>query len=231
MIGAEEIEAADGRGARAFDRGVAVKILEIIERPLLQRFEDRAVILVRGAHAELIEGMADAAFEIGHHAAEMMRDDFQIGETVHDAGEDQPRQRHAGLVGPAEHAADLVFRILSRSDNPACRGCAPDAAGSACRIWRSLRRSAGTPARRAARHWRWCRAARHWRRCASARSASLAAASGAFIGNSADQPTKCFGCLATTSASPSLAIFAMSGDLSGPHSRSIGGRPWDRSCA
>ena len=63
-----------------------------------------------------------------------------------------------------------------------------------------------------------------------ARSASLAAASGAFIGNSADQPTKCFGCFAATSARPSLAIFAISGDCSGPHNRSIGGKPWDSTC-
>ena len=34
----------------------------------------------------------------------------------------------------------------------------------------------------------------------------------------------------TVTPCPSLAIFAMSGDLSGPHSRSIGGRPWERSC-
>ena len=81
MIGAEKIEPAHRRGARAFDRGVAVKILEVIERPLLQRFPQRAIILVRGAHADLIERVGDAAFQIRNDAAEMVRDDFKVAET------------------------------------------------------------------------------------------------------------------------------------------------------
>ena len=66
-------------GARALDRGVAVEVLEVVERPLLQALEDRAVVLVRGARAELVEAVADAAFEIGDHAAEMVRDDREAG--------------------------------------------------------------------------------------------------------------------------------------------------------
>src|SRR6187401_2733213 len=38
MVGAEEVDAADHRRAYALDRGVAVEILEIVERPLLQAF-------------------------------------------------------------------------------------------------------------------------------------------------------------------------------------------------
>ena len=60
--------------------------------------------------------------------------------------------------------------------------------------------------------------------------AVLAAASGAFIGSSAEYPTKCLGFLATISARPSLAIRAISGDLSAGNSRSTGGRPCDSSC-
>ena len=111
-LGREEIDAADGRGARALDRGVAVEILEVVVGPLLQAAQHRAVVLVRGARAELVEAVADAAFEIRDHAAEMMRDDGEAGIAVDDAGEHEARERHAGLVGPAEHAADLVFRDL-----------------------------------------------------------------------------------------------------------------------
>ena len=58
--------------------------------------------------------MGDASLEIGDHAAEMMRDDLQVGIFVHDAGEDEARQRCAGLERPAKHAVDLVFRVLLR---------------------------------------------------------------------------------------------------------------------
>jgi hypothetical protein len=41
----------------------------------------------------------------------MVRDDLELRIGVHDLGEDEARQRHAGLVGPAEHAANLIFRF------------------------------------------------------------------------------------------------------------------------
>jgi hypothetical protein len=47
VIGREEIDAADGGGARAFDRGVAIEALEIIVRAFLQALEQRAVVLIR----------------------------------------------------------------------------------------------------------------------------------------------------------------------------------------
>ena len=40
MVGREELDAADRSGARAFDRGVAVEALEVIERPLLELLQD-----------------------------------------------------------------------------------------------------------------------------------------------------------------------------------------------
>ena len=72
---------------------------------------------------------------------------------------------------------------------------APGAAGSACRLLRTSKigrncgSSSGTPLALVA----ICTALAPFFK---ARSASLAAASGAFIGSSADQPTKWFGCFA-----------------------------------
>ena len=87
-------------------------MLEIIERALLQALEDRAQVLVRGARAELVPARADAAFQHRRDAAEMMRDDLQVGIFVHDAGEHQPRHRRRGLVGPTQGPPDFVFRFL-----------------------------------------------------------------------------------------------------------------------
>ena len=68
--------------------------------------------------------MRNAALEIGDDAAEMVRDDFQVRESIHDAGKDETRERSAGLKGPANDAADFVFgdglgavvRHLARAD-------------------------------------------------------------------------------------------------------------------
>src|SRR5580704_10512005 len=47
MLGAEEVETADGGGTRSLDRGVAVEVLEIVVGTLLQLFQERPVVLVR----------------------------------------------------------------------------------------------------------------------------------------------------------------------------------------
>ena len=109
MIGTEERQAANRRRTRPGERGVAVKALEIIERALLELLQEQRIILIGGARAELIPAMGDAALEIRNDAAEMVRDHFEIGKVVHDAGEDEARERGAGLERPADHAADLVF--------------------------------------------------------------------------------------------------------------------------
>src|SRR5262245_12727886 len=51
VIRPEELDAADGSGAPAGKRGVAIKVLEVVERPFLQPLEQGAVVLVRGACA------------------------------------------------------------------------------------------------------------------------------------------------------------------------------------
>src|SRR6516164_6302377 len=110
VIRPEERQPANRRRARASERGVAVEGLEIVERPLLQPLQDERIILVRRARAQLIPAVRNAAFEIRNDAAEMVRDDFEVGEAVHDAGKDEPRHRGAGLERPADHAANFVFR-------------------------------------------------------------------------------------------------------------------------
>ena len=78
MIGREEIDAADGGGARAFDRGIAIEALEIVVGAFLQALEQRAIVFIRGARTELIEAVRNAPLEIGNDPAEMMRDDLEI---------------------------------------------------------------------------------------------------------------------------------------------------------
>src|ERR1700686_4662903 len=68
MVGAEEVEPADGGGAGPLDRGVAVEVLEIVVGALLQFLQKRRVVLVRGARAQLIEAVRHAAFEIRNDA-------------------------------------------------------------------------------------------------------------------------------------------------------------------
>src|SRR5215216_1632354 len=109
VVDAEKIDAANRGSAAAGERGVAIKILEIVVRPLLEALEQRGVVLVRCARAELVPGMAHPPREIRNDAAEVMGDHLQAWAPVHDAGEDEPGARYAGLVGPADDAADLVF--------------------------------------------------------------------------------------------------------------------------
>src|SRR5882672_135472 len=70
-LGREKRNAADGWAARAGERGVAVEFLEIIERAFFQPLEDRCIVFIRGARAELIPAVADAALEIRNDAAEI----------------------------------------------------------------------------------------------------------------------------------------------------------------
>src|SRR5260370_14366578 len=58
MVGAEKVETADRGGAGAFDRGVAVEVLEIVVGTLLQFLQERRVILIRVARAQLIPALA-----------------------------------------------------------------------------------------------------------------------------------------------------------------------------
>src|ERR1700732_4878023 len=68
MVGAEKVETADGGGAGALDRGVAVEVLEIVVRSLLQFLQQRPIVLVRGARAQLIKAVSHAALEIRNDA-------------------------------------------------------------------------------------------------------------------------------------------------------------------
>ena len=54
------------------------RVLEVVERPLLQALQDHAQIFVRCARAELVATWADAAFQHRYDAAEMVRDDLQV---------------------------------------------------------------------------------------------------------------------------------------------------------
>ena len=112
MIGREEFNAADHGGTRSFDRGVAVETLEVIIRPFLQSVEQRAVILVGGARAELIEAVADTAIEVGNDAAEMVRNDLEAGIAVQDPGEHETGERHGGFQ--VLRAADALLADVGR---------------------------------------------------------------------------------------------------------------------
>src|SRR5437588_5043325 len=95
MIRPEECDAADCRRPCTGERRVAVKTLEIIEWPFLERLEQERIVLVRRARTQLVPAVRDATLEIRNDAAEMMRDHFQVGKTIHDAGEHQPRKRRS----------------------------------------------------------------------------------------------------------------------------------------
>src|SRR5438105_12715441 len=112
VVGAEEVDAANGCGAGALDRGIAVETLEIVVGALLEPLEQRRLVLVRGARAQLVPAMPDTSLEIGNDSAEVMRDDLEVRIAVHDSGKDQPRKRRPSLEWPAEHAADFIFRVL-----------------------------------------------------------------------------------------------------------------------
>src|SRR5215208_392738 len=72
VVDAEKIDAANRCSAAAGERGVAIKILEIVVGPLLEALEQRGVVLVRCARAELVPGMADPSVEIRNDAAAVM---------------------------------------------------------------------------------------------------------------------------------------------------------------
>src|SRR5262245_56775340 len=86
VIRPEERQSANRRRACTGKGGVAVEALEIVERPLLQLLEDERVVLIRGARPQLIPAMRHAALEIRNDAAEMVCDDLEAREAIHDAG-------------------------------------------------------------------------------------------------------------------------------------------------
>ena len=81
--------------------------LKLRDREILNiMLATRALGMTTMMHAENSD-MIDLIIE--QRTGTVMRDHFQIRKTIHDAGEHEPRQRHAGFVWPAEHAANLVF--------------------------------------------------------------------------------------------------------------------------
>ncbi len=111
-VGAVELEAADGRRARAEHRAVGIEILEVVKRALLQALQHRPQVLVRGARAELVPAGPDPALEVRHHGAEVVHHDLEVRQAVEQAREHQARHRSAGLVGPAEGPPDLVLGLF-----------------------------------------------------------------------------------------------------------------------
>src|SRR5206468_392276 len=80
-------------------------------RALLQALEQSTVVLVRSTRAQLIEAVRNATLEIGNDSSQMMRNDLELRITIHYSGKNEPGKSDAGLVRPAEHAADFVFRV------------------------------------------------------------------------------------------------------------------------
>src|SRR5207253_2734814 len=88
-----------------------VEILEVLDGPLLHRFQERNVVRVRGTFAELVPSVSDAAFEVRNHAAHVMGDDLQSRKLVEVSGEYEPRHCDARLVWPAERPPNFVQRF------------------------------------------------------------------------------------------------------------------------
>src|SRR2546427_1506371 len=110
-FGSIKIYSTPDRGPRPVHRGVAVEHPEVVHRALCHLLQQRRVVLVRSAGAELVHAVADAVDEEWRHRAEMVSDDAQLRQPVEPAGEHEPRHEAAGLVGPAEHPPDLVLGL------------------------------------------------------------------------------------------------------------------------
>src|SRR5262249_34478303 len=81
-----------------------------IDRPALERPQHLRQIDARGPRSELVPPVADAALEVRHHPAHVMRDDFEAGMFVEQSREDDARHGGAGFVRPAERPPDLELR-------------------------------------------------------------------------------------------------------------------------
>ena len=90
LVESEELDAALGGRVRAEQRRIGIEHVEVIHRTLLHRFEQRHVVLIGGARAELIPAMADAAFKIRNHAAQVVRENPDSRVPVQQAGKDHP---------------------------------------------------------------------------------------------------------------------------------------------
>src|SRR5882762_6892325 len=110
-FGSIKIYSTPDRGPCPVHRGVAVEHPEVVHRALRHLLQQRRVVLVRGAGAELVHAVADAVDEERRHRAEMVSDDAQLRQLVEHAGEHEPRHEGAGLVGPAEQPPDLVLGL------------------------------------------------------------------------------------------------------------------------
>src|SRR5437879_576380 len=110
-FGSIKIYSTPDRGPRPVHRGVAVEHPEVVHRALRHLLQQRRLVLVRSAGAELVHAIADAVDEEWRHRAEMGGDDAQLRQPVEHAGEHEPRHEGAGLVGPAEQPPDLVLGL------------------------------------------------------------------------------------------------------------------------
>ncbi len=114
MVDAEELDAAPDRVRRVHHARVGVELLEVVERPALDRRLDQMPVLVRRPRAELVPAGADAAGEVRDHRAAVVGEEAQVGVPVEDAREHDARHERRGLVRPAERPPDLVPRAVLR---------------------------------------------------------------------------------------------------------------------
>src|SRR5262245_40541894 len=115
VVRAEELEPAAHRvDAAAKQRGVAVKVVQIVEVRPLERGQDLGIVLVAGAAPQYLQARPDAAVVEGNHSAEVMGDDLELGIAVEQPVEHHPHHRYRGVVGPAEAPPHLEPRLRLR---------------------------------------------------------------------------------------------------------------------
>src|SRR5437016_3856958 len=81
-FGSIKIYSTPDRGPRPVHRGVAVEHPEVVHRALRHLLQQRCVVLVRSAGAELVHAVADAVDEEWRHRAQMVSDDAQLRQPV-----------------------------------------------------------------------------------------------------------------------------------------------------
>src|SRR2546425_10972218 len=108
VLGAEERQPALKGRRRSVQGGVGVEHPIVVVRVLPQGAQQRSVVLVRGAGAELIVSILDPGFQERHSAAQMVRDDLQCREAVQEPAENHPRHRDRRIEGPSKDMPDLI---------------------------------------------------------------------------------------------------------------------------
>ena len=220
-IDAEELEAASKRRYRSDRDGVGIELMEILERMLLQR---NRFVSGAGGREQLVVALLQASGSVRSEAAQVVRDDFDLGMAIEQPGKRQPRHRRQRCRRASRSPARCRSGSSPRPGSPVDRDREPDAAGPECQAPPRDRTAARIAGRRAARRRSRYRSGRRKTRAGRRRDrARRWPRRRRSSGRKAAAAMNRFGYRATSSAISSLARRARTSASAGPPMFSTGG--------